>query len=113
MSVKHEMIVRRLEEGEYVYIKESGNSMVPIIKHREPVTLAPVDTDKLQKGDIVFARVKGNYYTHLISATEGERVQISNNRGRVNGWVHKSKVYGIVIEVNGKARKKALSKVKT
>lgn len=112
MSVKHEMIIRRLAEGKRVELKESGNSMTPIIRHREPVTLAPVNADKLEKGDIVLARVKGNYYTHLVSATDGDRVQISNNKGHVNGWVHKSKVYGIVIAVNGRPRRKALSKVK-
>ena len=112
MNKKYEMILRRLDAGEKVEYKEGGNSMRPIIAHREPVTVAPVDTEKLEKGDIVLAKVRGHFYTHLVSATEGERVQISNNQGHVNGWIHRSKVYGIIIAVNGRRRRSAMKKVK-
>jgi len=114
MSSKYEFIIQRLQEGENVKLKEGGNSMVPIIASRQEVTLSPVDTAKLEIGDIVLARVKGHYYTHKVSALQGERVQISNNHGHVNGWVHKSKVYGIVTAIYGhpvpKAKKKVIQK---
>ena len=112
MSQKYEIIIKRIQEGKNIDLKEGGNSMTPIIRHREPVTLSPVDTSKLEVGDIVLARVRGNYYTHLVSALEGERVQISNNHKHVNGWIHRSKVYAIVSAVNGILRKSATAKIK-
>lgn len=112
MSQKYEIIIKRIQEGSSVELKEGGNSMTPIIAHREPVTLSPVDTSKLEKGDIVLAKVRGNYYTHLVSAIEGERVQISNNHGKVNGWIHRSKVYAIVSAISGVPRKSAVRKIK-
>ena len=108
-------IVERLRNGETIVDhKESGNSMRPIIKHRQPVTLAPVNPEKLEKGDIVLARVSGNLYTHLVSAVDHphNRVQISNNRGRVNGWTSYDRVYGIVTHVDGVERPRLDGKVK-
>ena len=79
MSQKYEIIIKRIQAGESVELKEGGNSMTPIIGHREPVTLSPLDISKLEIGDIVLAKVRGHYYTHLVTALEGDRVQISNN----------------------------------
>lgn len=112
MSQKHELIIKRIQEGIKVNLKEGGNSMTPIIKHREQVTLSPVYTEKLETGDIVLAKVRGNYYTHLISAIEGDRIQISNNHKHINGWIHRSKVYAIVSAINGVERKSSFSKIK-
>lgn len=112
MSQKYEIIIRRIQEGETIELKEGGNSMTPIIGHREPVTLSPVDTDKLEVGDVVLARVSGHYYTHLVTALQGDRVQISNNHKHVNGWIHRSKVYAIVSAVNGTPRTSAAKKIK-
>lgn len=53
----------------------------------------------LKKGQIVLARVSGRLYLHLISALEGERVQISNNKGHVNGWTPRSQVLARLVEV--------------
>lgn len=112
MSLRHDLIVRRLAEGECVTCCESGNSMSPVIKHREPVVLAPVDPTKLTAGDIVLARVRGKFYLHRISAISGNRVQIANLSGHVNGWTTRKRVFGIVLSVNGRpirnARRKAL-----
>jgi hypothetical protein len=49
----------------------------------------------LEVGDIVLARVAGAVYLHLVSALANGRVQISNNRGRVNGWTGPDRVFGI------------------
>lgn len=97
------MIIERLAKGETIEdYREGGNSMTPLIKSKEPVTLAPPNTDKLEIGDMVFCKVSGKYYTHLISAIKPDQFQISNNHGHVNGWTHKSKIYGIVTHVSGK-----------
>jgi hypothetical protein len=35
--------------------------------------------------DIVLCRVSGNQYLHLVKAIQGERFQIGNKRGGING----------------------------
>lgn len=96
MNIVKEMMVKRLAEGQTITnYKEGGNSMVPLIYSRQPVDIRPVDRE-LQVRDIVFARIGQKYYLHLISAIDGDRVQISNNHGHVNGWTNKSNVFGLV-----------------
>jgi hypothetical protein len=75
--------------------------MSPIIKPRQRVTIAPVDPTDLRKGDVVLAKVGGRYLLHKVSALRGDRVQIANNHGHVNGWTSRDQVYGIVIAVDG------------
>ncbi len=86
--------------------------MVPLIRSKQLVTVAPVDPSKLAVGDIVLARVAGTTYLHLVSAVDhaNARVQISNNRGRVNGWTGHSRVFGICTAVDGVARLGAAAK---
>ncbi len=72
--------------------------MLPRIKSGQLVTISP-DVSDLHKGDIVFAKVKGKYYVHLLSAIQGDRYQISNNKGHINGWVGSSGLFGKVIKV--------------
>ena len=88
--------------------------MVPLIRSRQSVVVAPVDPTKLVVGDIVLARVSGTVYLHLVSAVDSarQRVQISNNRGRVNGWTSHERVFGICVEVEGVARTGSLEKVR-
>jgi hypothetical protein len=76
--------------------------MVPLIRSRQRVIVAPVDPAKLEVGDIVLARVAGTVYLHLVSAVDParKRVQISNNRGRVNGWTSHDRVFGICVAVD-------------
>lgn len=108
-------VVQRLLAGEIVENhREPGNSMVPIIRHREPVTIAPVDPALLEKGDIVLAKVGGSLYTHRVSAVDHghRRVQIANNQGHVNGWTSYDCVYGIVTHVSGVERPRAARKVR-
>jgi hypothetical protein len=50
-------------------------------------TVVPVDCSTLSVGDIVLWKVRGNEYLHLVKAINGERFQIGNNRGLVNGWI--------------------------
>lgn len=95
MNPKDKM-VQRLLAGETIYrYKEGGNSMVPLIRSRQAVDIRPVDKD-LEVGDIVFCKVHGRYMMHLITAIDGDRIQISNNHGHVNGWTNANKVYGLV-----------------
>lgn len=85
--------------------------MVPLIHSRQLVTVAPVDAARVEVGDIVLAKVAGTVYLHLVTAIEGKRVQIGNNRGRINGWTSRERVFGLCVEVEGTPRRKVEGKV--
>lgn len=74
--------------------------------------MLPADPSKLEVGDIVLARVAGTVYLHLVSALDHarRRVQISNNRGRVNGWTGHDRVFGICVAIDGVPRPGAAGK---
>ena len=90
--------VEKLLNGETIISKEPGNSMTPLIKSKQPVKLSPISWEDCEVGDIVYCRVKGNLYTHLVKAKNPRRgVLIGNNHGRINGWT--KKVFGKVVEI--------------
>jgi len=90
--------VDRLTAGETIVSREPGNSMTPKLKSKQPVRLAPCTWEECEKGDIVYCKVKGNLYTHLVKGKSDSRgVLIGNNHGRINGWT--KKVYGKVVEI--------------
>lgn len=60
--------------------------MTPLIKSGQKHVLSPVTLDKVEVGDIVFCKVKGRYYTHLVKAKGDRGVLIGNNHGKINGW---------------------------
>ncbi|MCE7007609.1 hypothetical protein LWC34_33015 [Kibdelosporangium philippinense] len=74
-----------------------------------------MDPTKLAVGDIVLARVAGTVYLHLVSALDPvrKRVQISNNRGRVNGWTSHDRIFGICVAIDGVNRSSAEGKTQT
>ncbi|PLS19397.1 phage repressor protein [Bacillus sp. M6-12] len=98
---KSSFIAQLLQNGEPVErYKEGGNSMLPILKSNQPVTLTPVKEEtELKIGDIVFCRVGGRYVTHKIHSIRGKQYQIGNNRGYMNGWVTKQKIFGLVTKI--------------
>lgn len=90
--------LERLRNGEKFITSEKGNSMVPLIHSGQEHKLAPATWEQVKTGDIVYCKVKGNFYTHLVKATNPQQgVQIGNNKGGINGWT--KKVYGKVIEI--------------
>jgi hypothetical protein len=89
---------QRLLAGESFVSREPGNSMAPRILSRQPVLLEPVFWNQVSKNDVVYCRVHGNFYTHLVLATNPERgCLIGNLKGRPNGWT--KKVFGRVKQV--------------
>lgn len=104
--------LERLQRGESFVTSEKGNSMVPLINSGQDHMLEPITWDKAEIGDIVYCKVSGNWYTHLVTAKNEQRgCQISNNSGYVNGWT--KAVYGVVTEVIGgryKRKNKKMSK---
>jgi phage repressor protein C with HTH and peptisase S24 domain len=91
--------IDRLKKGETVQFRPRGNSMSGRIESGQLCTVAPVNSDELQVGDIVLCKVNGNQYIHLIKVKQGNRFQIGNNRGRINGWVGANGIYGKRIRV--------------
>lgn len=92
-------LVERLQKGETVQFRPHGNSMTPIIKSGQLVTLAPVDPATLQVGDVVLCKVRGHQYLHKVSALKGQQIQISNNKGHVNGWTTPKNIFGKLVKV--------------
>lgn len=75
--------------------------MVPKIRSGATIRLEPIaDPAQLKKNDIVFVKVNGNHYVHLITSATPDQLQISNNHGHVNGWVRRESVYGIVTDID-------------
>lgn len=72
-----------------------------LIESGQLVTLNPSIDPEV--GNMVMCRCKGNVYVHLVKAVQGHgkkrRFLIGNNRGRVNGWVSRNGIFGVVTEV--------------
>lgn len=90
--------IEKLQKGEVVSFRPRGNSMKPKINSGDLVTVIPI-ADPPQKDDIVLCKVKGNHFLHLVKAVDGDRFQIGNNRGGINGWISIGGIYGKVIRV--------------
>src|ERR1700759_3288099 len=91
--------IEKLKNGETEQFRPRGNSMKGKIDSGQLVTVEPIGKRTLEKGDIVLCKVNGTQYLHLIKAIQGERFQIGNNIGRINGWVTHNSIYGICTHV--------------
>ena len=90
--------IRELQAGHYVLMYPRGGSMRGRIESGQRCRVDPV-SGPLEVGQIVLCTVKGRHYLHLVKAVQGERVQIGNNLGRINGWIHRSRVHGRCTQV--------------
>ena len=80
-------------------IQGFGGSMEPILHSGKIFRFSLLQDDiKLNKNDIVFCKVNGHLYLHKITAINGERIQIGNNRGKINGWTNRKNIYGKFVE---------------
>jgi hypothetical protein len=86
--------IDKLKRGETVQFRPRGNSMAGKIESGQLCTVAPVKVEDVAVGDIVLWKVNGFQYLHLIKAIQGRRLQIGNNRGRINGWIGEDGIYG-------------------
>ena len=73
--------------------------MSPRVESGQLCTVAPVDPRTLSPGDIVLCRVRGSDYLHIVKAIERDQYQIGNNRGRINGWIPGTAIFGILTKV--------------
>ena len=83
--MKPEDIRAAIARGESLINREGGNSMLPLIKSKQPCLLSPIDRE-LKPGDIVYCKVKGRHFTHKVVAVDNGRYLIGNNHGKINGW---------------------------
>ncbi len=99
MGTRYNEYIAMLRDGQAVQFRPRGNSMKPKIESGQLVTVSPVKPEEIEKGDIVLCKVNGRFFVHLVSAVQGQRFQISNNKGHVNGWVGHNGIYGRVTKV--------------
>jgi hypothetical protein len=82
-----------------------GRSMEPVIPSGSHLTIEPIDQDRIERGDIVMARVGDETMLHLVKAIDQDRrrVEISGTRGPANGWTPFERVYGICTRIGDSA----------
>lgn len=91
--------IAKLRAGETVSFRPRGNSMAGKIESGQLCTVEPVGPATVRVGDIVLCKVNGREYLHLVKAVQGPRFQIGNNRGRINGWVTATTIFGRCVRV--------------
>ena len=93
--------IEKLQAGETVSFRPHGNSMVPKIRSGQLCTVEPITQNLIiDIGDIVLCKVHGAQYLHLVSAIRQDgQIQISNNKGRINGWTNRSNLFGRLIRI--------------
>ena len=93
--------IEKLKGGETITLDApNGRCMQGRVEPRETVTLGPVtDPATVGKGDVVLCKVGRAQLLHLVKAVQGKRFQISNNKGKVNGWVGIDQIYGKLIRI--------------
>ncbi|MGN6151093.1 MAG: hypothetical protein ACTHOH_03670 [Lysobacteraceae bacterium] len=92
--------IERLKQGETVTFRPRGGSMTGRIESGQRCTVEPVaDAASLRIDDIVLCRVHGAEYLHLITAIDGMRFQIGNNKGYVNGWIGPNGIFGRCVKI--------------
>jgi hypothetical protein len=92
--------IDKLKIGETVEFRPRGNSMKGKIESGQLVRVEPLHDRELRRDDIVLCKVNGTHYLHLIKATQGNRYQIGNNIGRINGWITRNSIYGICTSIS-------------
>lgn len=97
-----------LEKGEVIW-RPKGNSMTPRIHSGDQVKVINCLPQVFRVGDIAYAKVRGSYYLHLLTAIDTSagtgylaRYQISNNHGYCNGWTDAKNMFGILVQVENK-----------
>ncbi len=94
--------IQKLQGGETVQFRPSGNSMSGKVENKDLVTVVPIQAEPVV-GDVVLCKVKGNQYLHLVHAikTENEKTRflIGNNKGGTNGWIGMAQIFGLLTKV--------------
>ena len=91
--------IEKLQAGETVQFRPRGSSMGGKIESGQLCTVIPADPKTLEVGDIVLCKVRGAQYLHIVKAIRGERCQIGNNKGHINGWIAASSIFGKCVKI--------------
>lgn len=92
--------IELLLSGQEIQIRPGGNSMTPMIKSKQLLTVSPItDQAEIKVGDVVYVKVGKYIYTHLVKALKQDKVLIGNNHGHLNGWTNIRNVYGKVTKI--------------
>lgn len=88
-------VSERLSEGESVTIAVKGFSMYPFMRNgKDKVRLVPPGGRKLEKGDVILFRYRGNHVLHRIYACSmsdsGSRLYITRGDGNTRGTEYAS-----------------------
>lgn len=90
--------IQELKNNKTIQFRPRGSSMKGKVESGQLCTVEPINSI-LNVGDIVLCKVNGKEYLHLIKAIQGERFQIANNKGHINGWVGKNCIFGKLIKI--------------
>src|SRR5260370_33974815 len=90
--------ILKLKNGETTTVAPHGASMHGRVENGQTVTLRPLNEDEPKIGDVVLVKVKDYVYLHLVKDHQN-RYLIGNNKGGINGWVNRDKIYGIAVGV--------------
>lgn len=92
--------IELLKQGHVVRFRPHGNSMVPLVKSGQLVTVEPASLHEVRVGSVVLCKVNGRVILHKVTAIGSDkRLQISNNHGHVNGWCVPDNVFGVLTRV--------------
>ena len=91
--------IHELQNGRSVRIRPRGRSMQGVIESGQLCQIDPVEPGAVTTGDVVLCRVGKSQFLHLVKQVKGQRYQIGNNRGRINGWIGPANIYGKLTEV--------------
>jgi hypothetical protein len=104
-------VITSLKEGKEVQFRPKGKSMEGRVSSGQLCTVSPIGDRILKKDDVVLCTVRINQkehiYLHLIKdiSTADEMYLIGNNKGRINGWIHKQFIHGILTKVENDERR--------
>jgi hypothetical protein len=89
--------IEKLQAGEMATVRPRGHSMEPRIRDGQYVYLEPLEPEV---GNVVLVKCKGHVYLHLIKARRQDQFLIGNNRGGINGWVHRDAIFGVAMQTS-------------
>lgn len=97
--------IEKLKEGFTVKFRPKGNSMKPRIESGWEVTVRPLCCDAdVQVDSVVLCTVGAKQYLHRVSKINLNPAglhsyEISNQAGRVNGWIFINNIHGLLTHV--------------
>jgi hypothetical protein len=88
-----------LRNGETVQLRPHGTSMRGKVEDGEQVTIRPIrPRETIPVGTVVLCKVKGREYLHIVKGIRKESYLIGNNKGGINGWTKREKLFGILVK---------------